>query len=94
MENVDVAQTQDEESKDHNPCGLLNVGYGSDVTIKELAETVAKVIGYEGEIIWDSSKPDGTPRKMMDSSKMRELGWTPKVHLEEGIKLSYEWYLK
>lgn len=93
LENVDAKDTQSKSNHDHNPCGLLNVGYGKDVTIKELAETVAKVIGYEGKITWDSTKPDGTPRKMMDSSKIQKLGWKPQVHLEDGIRLSYEWYL-
>jgi GDP-L-fucose synthase len=73
---------------------FINVGYGSDLSIKELAETVQRVIGFPGEIVWDSSKPDGTPRKLMDSSRLFALGWRPKVGLEEGIRLSYQDFLK
>jgi GDP-L-fucose synthase len=69
---------------------LVNVGYGSDVTIRELAETVAKVLGFEGRLVFDASKPDGTPRKLMDSSRLLSLGWAPKIDLETGIRLSFE----
>jgi GDP-L-fucose synthase len=75
-------------SEDHPP--LINVGYGSDVTIRELAETVCRVLGFEGKLVFDVSKPDGTPRKLMDSSRLRALGWQPKIDLETGIKLSFE----
>lgn len=79
-------------------CGIRNEkGYdaetGKELTIKELTELVAKVIGYEGEIKWDSSKPNGTPRKLLDVSKATNLGWTYKTELEEGIRLSYEDFL-
>jgi len=73
---------------------LYNVGTGIDVTIKELAETIQKSIGHEGEIIWDSSKPDGTPRKLMDISKMHQLGWKHQVSLKEGIEKTYKWFLE
>lgn len=73
---------------------LYNVGTGVDITIKELAETIKKITGHQGEIIWDSTKPDGTPRKLMDVSKMKDLGWQYKIDLEEGIKLTYDWYIK
>ena len=69
---------------------LVNVGYGSDVTIRELAETICRVLGFEGKLVFDASKPDGTPRKLMDSSRMRSLGWTPKVDLEDGIRMAFE----
>lgn len=72
---------------------LLNIGSGSDVSIGELARTVMKVIGFQGNIIFDSSKPDGTPRKLMDSSKLLNLGWAPKISLEEGISLAYRDFL-
>ncbi|MBP3853241.1 MAG: GDP-L-fucose synthase [Erysipelotrichaceae bacterium] len=72
----------------------VNAGYGSDVTIKELAETVAKIVGYQGAILWDPSKPNGTPRKLMDSSKARALGWKPKTSLEQGIRLAYQDFLQ
>ena len=71
----------------------INIGCGEDVTIKELAATVAEVVGYEGDIIWDSSKPDGTPRKLLDVSRLKALGWAPQVSLREGIASTYEWFL-
>ncbi len=73
---------------------LYNVGTGLDLTIKELGETIQKIVGHEGELIWDSSKPDGTPRKLMDVSKMHNLGWKHKVDLENGIKKTYNWFLE
>jgi GDP-L-fucose synthase len=73
---------------------LYNVGTGEDLTIKQLAETIQKIIGHKGEIIWDSSKPNGTPRKLMDVSKMNELGWKHKVSLEKGIQKTYSWFLE
>jgi GDP-L-fucose synthase len=72
---------------------LYNVGSGKDITIKELAETIQKVTGHQGEIIWDSEKPDGTPRKLMDVSKMKEMGWSYSTELEEGIEKTYAWFL-
>jgi len=73
---------------------LYNVGTGEDLTIKELAETIQKVIGHSGDLIWDSSKPDGTPRKLMDISKMHALGWKHKIELQEGIERTYSWFLE
>jgi GDP-L-fucose synthase len=73
---------------------FLNAGCGSDVTIKELAETIQRIAGYAGEIVWDTSKPDGTPRKLMDSSRLFALGWRPKINLEAGIRLAYDDFLK
>lgn len=70
----------------------VNVGTGTDVTIRELASLVAEAVGYEGHIAWDSSKPDGTPRKLLDVSKLAEAGWTSSIGLEEGIKSTVEWY--
>lgn len=69
---------------------IINVGSGTDVTIRELATTVARVVGFSGEILWDQSKPDGTPRKLLDSSRIQSLGWWPQVDLESGIALAYE----
>ena len=71
----------------------LNVGTGVDVTIRELAETVQKVVDFDGAIVWDTDKPDGTPRKLMDSGKLRGLGWQPKVDLEQGLRLAYRWFV-
>jgi GDP-L-fucose synthase len=73
---------------------FINIGSGSEVTIKELAELVSKVIGFGGKIVWDTSKPDGTPRKLMDSSRLFALGWRPRVNLEEGIGLAYADFCK
>jgi GDP-L-fucose synthase len=73
---------------------LYNVGTGEDLTIRELAELIQKIVGHRGEIIWDSSKPDGTPRKLMDVSKMTEAGWRAKTSLEEGIRRTYQWFLE
>lgn len=72
----------------------LNVGSGKEVTIKELAELMKEVVGFEGDLVWDSTKPDGTPRKLMDSSKLANLGWTPKVSLKDGLADTYKWYLE
>jgi len=73
---------------------LYNIGSGKDVTIKELAETIQGVVGHKGNIFWDKSKPDGTPRKLMDVSKMRDLGWSYSTELNEGIEKTYQWFLK
>ena len=70
----------------------INVGTGEDVTIKQLAETIAKIVGYDQLINWDTSKPNGTPRKVLNVDKIKTLGWEPKIGLEEGIKSTYEWY--
>jgi len=71
----------------------VNVGCGSDVTIKELAALVADVIGLNGKIVTDSSKPDGTPRKLLDVSTLVNLGWRPQIALREGVAQTYRWYL-
>ena len=70
----------------------INIGTGEDVTIKELAETVAKVVDYRNTIEWDTSKPNGTPRKVLNVDKIKSLGWEPKISLSEGIKSTYKWY--
>jgi len=72
---------------------LVNIGCGEDVTIRELAELVARVVGYPGRLTWDTSKPDGTPRKLLDVSRLTALGWKPRIGLEEGLKGTYEWFL-
>jgi GDP-L-fucose synthase len=72
----------------------INIGTGVDISIKELAETIKKIVGYEGELYFDSSKPDGTMVKLTDPSKLHSLGWKHKVELEEGIRRVYEWYLE
>ena len=72
----------------------INVGTGVDCTIKELTETVAKVVGFAGEIVWDTSKPDGTPRKLMDVSRLKALGWQASIGLEDGLLDAYQWFLQ
>lgn len=72
----------------------VNVGCGEDLSIAELARTVAKTVGFKGEIVFDSSKPDGTPRKLMDSARLNALGWAPEVSLEDGLKLAYQDFLQ
>ena len=71
----------------------VNAGTGKELTIKELTEKVAAIIGYTGEIRWDTSKPNGTPRKLLDVSKSKEMGWEAKTSLDEGIRLTYEDFL-
>ncbi len=70
----------------------INIGTGVDLTIRELAELVKKTVGFKGDILWDTTKPDGTPRKLLDVSKLQSLGWKPKTMLEEGVRKAYDWY--
>ena len=72
----------------------VNIGTGKEVTIKELATTVKKIVGFEGDIIWNSSMPDGTPRKLTNVDKLHGIGWNHKIELEEGIRLAYNWYVE
>ena len=74
--------------------GFINVGYGSDVTVKQLAELIRQIVRFKGQIQWDTSKPDGTPRKLLDSSRLLAMGWKPQIDLETGIRLAYEDFLK
>lgn len=74
--------------------GFLNIGVGSDVTIKHLAEIIQKIVGYEGEVHWNTDKPDGTPRKLMDVSKLHNLGWKHSIELEDGIRVTYQDFLQ
>jgi GDP-L-fucose synthase len=78
--------------KDHNDPDIINVGTGEDITIKELSNMISDIVGYSGETIWDTSKPNGTPRKLLDVTKIKSLGWEPKISLQEGIKKTYQWY--
>jgi GDP-L-fucose synthase len=72
----------------------VNVGSGSDLSIADLARTIAEVVGFGGQLAFDTFKPDGTPRKLMDGAKLREMGWTPKVELKRGLEEVYRWYLQ
>lgn len=80
--------------ENYSDAELVNIGTGVDVTIKELAETVQQIVGFEGEIRWDVSKPDGTPRKLMDVSKLHQLGWKHHIELADGIHLAYQDFLQ
>ena len=71
----------------------INVGTGKDVTIKEVAETMKKVIGFEGKLIFDTTKPDGSPRKLIDVSRLSNMGWSYNMNLYDGLKRTYNWYL-
>jgi len=87
--DADIYQAETQPMLSH-----INVGCGTDITIRELAETIGDVIGYQGNIEFDSTKPDGTPKKLMDSSRLNKLGWQPKIELEQGLTLAYEDFLK
>jgi GDP-L-fucose synthase len=81
------------EGHDYRDIGeLVNIGSGTDIMIKDLAQMVKEIIHFNGEILWDSSKPDGTPKKLLDISKLLKLGWKPQVTLKDGIGRVYEWY--
>lgn len=73
---------------------FFNIGTGKEITIKGLAELIKEVVGYEGKIVWDSTKPDGTPRKLLDVSRLEKAGWRYKVELEDGVKMAYQWFLE
>jgi len=73
--------------------GWINVGWGRDETIAELAQTISRVVGFTGKLCFDTSKPDGTPRKLLDTSRLTALGWSPRIELEAGIRSTYEWFL-
>lgn len=77
-----------------NPPDLVNVGCGTDVTIRELVEMVAEVVGYKGRIVWDKSKPDGTPRKLLDTTRLNQLGWQPSISLRDGLAQTYASFLE
>jgi GDP-L-fucose synthase len=80
--------------KNYDSPEIINVGTGKDITIKDLGLLIKEIIGFKGDIKFDSSKPDGTPKKQLDVSLLFELGWKPKTSLRDGIKQTYEWYVK
>ena len=80
--------------EDYDEGEPINVGFGSDISIRELANLIKKVVGFDGEIIWDHSKPNGTPKKLLDSSRIFNLGWQPDQSLESGLEATYRWYLE
>lgn len=93
MEHVDFKDTYKEGSKDIRNCHI-NIGTGKEITIRQLAERIVETVGYQGKLTFDSSKPDGTMRKLTDPSKLHALGWHHKIEIEEGVQRMYEWYLK
>ena len=78
----------------YNSPEIVNVGFGSDGSIRELAELICEVVGFGGQLVFDATKPDGTPRKLLDSAKLNALGWRPRISLREGIRQTYDWYLR
>lgn len=78
----------------YNDPTIINVGTGVDISIKQLSETIKKIVNYQGEIIWDMIKPDGTPKKQLDVTKITQLGWSPKTTLEEGLERTYKWFVE
>ena len=93
MEHVDFKDTYKEGDKDIRNCHI-NIGTGKEITIRQLAERIVETVGYQGKLTFDSSKPDGTMRKLTDPSKLHSLGWHHKIEIEEGVQRMYEWYLK
>ena len=93
MEHVDFKDTYKEGDKDIRNCHI-NIGTGKEITIRQLAEQIVETVGYQGKLTFDSSKPDGTMRKLTDPSKLHSLGWHHKIEIEEGVRRMYEWYLK
>ena len=93
MEHVDFKDTYKEGDKDIRNCHI-NIGTGKEITIRQLAERIVETVGYQGKLTFDSSKPDGTMRKLTDPSKLHALGWHHKIEIEEGVQRMYEWYLK
>lgn len=91
MQNVDAVSFTPHASR-FTSYDLLNIGTGEDSTIKELADMIKEIVGYDNDIVWDTTKPDGTPRKLLDVSKLKSLGWSPRISLKEGIKTTYQWY--
>ena len=83
-------------SMPHAPCPmpLINIGWGKDISVKELALLIKKIVGFDGEIVFDNTKPDGAPQKLLDVSKLQNLGWSPRISLGDGIKRTYEWCLE
>ena len=92
LENISSENKIFYDKKD-NFNGILNVGFGLDISIKDLANLISSVVGYKGKINWDLSKPDGTPRKLLDVSKLSQLGWSPKIELKKGIELTLKSFL-
>jgi GDP-L-fucose synthase len=89
----DLARAVDFLIQNYDSDEAINIGTGKDISILELANLISDIVGYKGSINWDKSKPNGTPRKLLDTSKINSLGWNPKISLVEGISTTYEWFL-
>ena len=94
LENWDPIDENSPKDKFGNTLFWLNVGSNTEISIKNVVEKIANFVGYHGEIFWDETKPDGTPRKLMDVSKMKEIGWKYSTELEDGIQKTYSWFLE
>ena len=92
MENVSFSDLNKGMSEIRNT--HINIGTGTDLTIYELAFIIKDIVGYDGDIVWDTSKPDGTPRKLLDISKIKSFGWKPRTNLTDGIEKVYRWYVR
>ncbi|MBO0695141.1 MAG: NAD-dependent epimerase/dehydratase family protein, partial [Verrucomicrobia bacterium] len=79
--------------KKYNSPEIINVGCGEDISIRQLAELICEIVGFDGELAWDTTKPDGTPRKLLDVTKLQALGWKPPISLREGVAQTYKWFL-
>ena len=89
----DLAEAAVHLMNHYNSAEIINVGVGEDITIKELAEMVKEIVGYTGKLTFNTTKPDGTPRKLLDVSRLQQAGWKAKIDLKSGIKTTYEWFL-
>jgi GDP-L-fucose synthase len=80
--------------KTYHGSEIINIGTGTDLTIRDLAEMIKDIVSFKGDIVWDSTKPDGTPRKLLDINRISALGWQPRISLRDGLRNTYEWYSK
>jgi GDP-L-fucose synthase len=94
MYSLDMAEACIFLMENYNSSEIINIGTGEDITIRELAALISEVIGYKGEIRWDNTKPDGTPQKLLDVSRLHSMGWKHKTSLKDGLRLTYQDFLK
>ena len=94
MYSLDMAEACIYLMENYDSGDIINIGTGEDITIRELASLISEVVGYEGEIRWDTSKPEGTPQKLLDVSRLHSMGWKPKTSLKDGLRFTYQDFLK
>jgi len=94
MYSLDMAEACIYLMENYDSGDIINIGTGEDITIRELASLISEVVGYEGEIRWDTSKPEGTPQKLLDVSRLQNMGWKHKTSLKDGLRLTYQEFLK